>query len=89
MTLISILGITAAFFTTGAYLPQAYKTIKSKSTGDLSVVTFAMVWTGTVLWLIYGIFLKDLPLILANSITSMLTGFILFLKIQSMLKAKK
>ncbi len=38
--------------------------------------------TGLVLWLIYGIFLRSLPLILSNSITLVLSLAIIALKIR-------
>jgi len=81
MTSLSILGLFAAFFTTAAYVPQAYKTIKTRSTHDLSLGTFSMLFIGTILWFIYGIYLGDLPLILANAITAILSGIIFYLKI--------
>ena len=84
MTTISIIGILAACLTTGAYIPQAIKTIRSNSTHDLSISTFSMLFVGTILWWIYGINLHDIPLILANTITAMLAGVILYMKIKSM-----
>jgi hypothetical protein len=39
MDLISTLGLAAACFTTSAFVPQAYKTIKTKSTKGLSAGT--------------------------------------------------
>ena len=80
----SFLGIAAAVLTTGAFLPQAYKTIKTRSTEDLSIVTFSMLFFGNALWFIYGLYIHNLPLIFANSITALLTGIIFLMKIISM-----
>jgi MtN3 and saliva related transmembrane protein len=76
MTLITLLGLSAAILTTGAYIPQAYKTIKTKSTSGLSLSTFLMLFLGTILWFLYGMYIKDLPIILANGITATLSGII-------------
>lgn len=81
--LFEITGITAAILTTAAYVPQAYKTIKTRSTHDLSLGTFSMLFFGTILWLIYGIYLNNLPMMLANGITAALAGIILLLKLTS------
>lgn len=81
MNLFEITGMIAATLTTAAYVPQAYKTIKSRSTHDLSLGTFLMLFIGTILWLIYGIYLQNLPMMLANGITSGLAGIILILKL--------
>ena len=83
MTIVSIIGLAAAVLTTGAYVPQAYKTIKTRSTGGLSLITFSMLVLGTALWFVYGLYLNDLAMILANGITTALAGTILFLKITS------
>jgi len=88
MTHISILGLIAALLTTGAYIPQAYKTIKTKSTSDLSISTFSMLFIGTICWFFYGMFIKDMPIMLANGITATLSGIIFYLKLTSITNAK-
>jgi len=76
-----VLGFLAAFLTTGALLPQAIKAWKTKSTGDLSLRMFSMIFTGTICWLIYGILTSDPPIIFANSIALIITSVILYHKI--------
>lgn len=80
MEAIEILGFVAAILTTGAYVPQVYKTWKLKSTKDISFSMYAVMLTGVVLWLIYGISLNSLPIILANIITAILLLFVIVLK---------
>ncbi len=77
-TTIQVVGFASAVLTTGAFLPQAVKTWRTKSTDDLSPYMFAFFCTGIVGWLIYGILRSDLPMILANSITICLAGMIMF-----------
>jgi MtN3 and saliva related transmembrane protein len=89
MTWFSVTGIIAALLTTGAYIPQAYKTIKTRSTNDLSVVTFSMLFLGTILWFIYGCYIRDTPLMLANGITATLSGIIFCMKIAALRRGKK
>ncbi|MFV5695217.1 SemiSWEET family sugar transporter [Flavobacterium sp. LB3P122] len=83
MDYIQILGLVAAAMTTGANFPQTYKIIKTKSTKDISKVTYAMLLFGGIMWLIYGIFKSDLPIIIANAISATLCGIILGLKCTS------
>lgn len=81
MNWITLLGFAAAICTTVSFLPQAIKTIKTKNTKSLSLVMYSSILTiGIFLWLVYGIFLKDLPIILANGITLPFTATILVLK---------
>jgi MtN3 and saliva related transmembrane protein len=81
MNYIEILGLLAAFFTTAANIPQAIKVIRTSSVKSLSVITYGMLFTGMVLWVIYGAIRNDLPIILANSVAGALCGIILFMKL--------
>lgn len=75
------LGLAAAFFTTVANIPQAIKVIRTGSTKSLAASTYAMLFLGMVLWVIYGVVRSDLPVILANAIAGALCGVILFMKL--------
>ena len=76
------IGFFAAFCTTIAFLPQAIKVYKSKSTKDISLYMFLIFTIGVLSWLMYGIVISDLPIILANSVTLILSLFILVYKIK-------
>jgi len=76
------IGIAAAALTTVAYAPQAIKVWRSRSTRDVSFAMFALMVSGIALWLLYGILIRDLPLILANAVTLVLAGAILVAKIR-------
>ncbi len=82
MNFITILGLVAATCTTIAFLPQAIKTIRTRHTKDLSLGMYALLTTGIILWLIYGVIKNDLPIILANGVTLVFAATILFLKIK-------
>lgn len=76
------LGLLAATLTTASFLPQVYKTWKTKSTEGLSLVMYSLFFVGIVLWLIYGIHLKSLPMILANGITAVSSFFLVIMKLK-------
>ncbi|MBN2571766.1 MAG: SemiSWEET transporter [Ignavibacteriales bacterium] len=82
MSSITILGLFAATFTTISFLPQAIKVIKTKHTKDLSLIMYSILTTGVLLWLIYGFLVKDIPIIVANSVSFVFTFLILILKIR-------
>ncbi|MCC5602019.1 SemiSWEET transporter [Nostoc sp. CHAB 5714] len=65
-----------------SFLPQMFKTWRTKSAKDVSMVTLVTFITGVFLWLIYGIYLQALPIILANSVTLLFNLIILWLKIK-------
>lgn len=77
-----ILGLLAASLTTASFLPQVYKTWKTKDTQGLSLTMYLVFFLGIVLWLIYGIHLNSLPMILANAVTAVLSLFLVIMKIK-------
>lgn len=77
-----IIGLLAATGTTIAFLPQVLKSWKSKHTKDISLPMYLIFTTGVFLWLVYGYMISDLPLMLANFITLLLAGSVLFLKLK-------
>ncbi|OCR01044.1 hypothetical protein BCD67_16850 [Oscillatoriales cyanobacterium USR001] len=79
---ITLLGLTAASLTTGAFLPQVIKTWKTRSAKDVSVSMVILFCVGIFLWLVYGILRNDLALILANTITLALNLLILGMKLK-------
>lgn len=85
---IPIFGYMAAILTTISFLPQAIKTIKEKNTEGISLVMYSLFTSGVLMWLVYGIFVKDTPIIIANSITLILAVTILALKIKYSTLAK-
>ena len=82
MDVYTVIGLAAAFCTTIAFLPQVIRTWRTRSTGDLSLSMFLVFTTGIFLWLVYGLAVHDLPLIIANGITLVLSGTILFFKLR-------
>ncbi len=82
MDYIKIVGFVAAALTTFAFFPQAIKVIRTRNTKSISVVMYFVVTAGLILWLVYGILLRDLPLILANFITLIPAITILVIKIR-------
>jgi len=83
MNYIDVIGYLAAFCTTFAYLPQAIKAFKTRKTEDISTLMYIIMLIGLILWLIYGIILKNLPIIIANVATILLASSVLLLKIFS------
>ncbi|GAC1455953.1 MAG: SemiSWEET transporter [Chitinophagaceae bacterium] len=89
MHLIESIGLLAAFLTTTAFFPQVIKTVKTKSTGDLSLPMYSLMFSGTVSWLVYGLMKHDLPVTLANAVSSLASFVILYYKIREVRLASK
>jgi len=75
------IGYIAAILTTISFLPQAIKTIKSKDTSSISLTMYVIFTIGVLLWLVYGIYIRDWALSLANGFTAVFSIIILSYKI--------
>ena len=82
MEVFELIGFTAATLTTLAFVPQALKSYKEKSTKDISLVMYVVMFTGVILWLLYGIHLNSMPIIIANAITALFNLSIIILNIK-------
>ena len=85
----SLIGDLAAFLTTTAFVPQAYKSWKSRDLSGISLPMYAMFTTGVGFWLLYGLCIASMPVILANLITFALSSIVLGLKIQQVCLSRK
>ncbi len=88
MNAINIIGNIAALLTTVSFLPQAIKTIKTKDTKSLSLPMYMLFVIGVFLWIIYGLYSKQTPIIIGNIITFIFTAVILSYKLVEMYKKK-
>lgn len=82
METFEIIGLIAATLTTSSFIPQVYKAWKYKSTKDISLVMYLILFIGSVLWLYYGLMIQSVPVIMANGITSTLVAFVVILKLK-------
>lgn len=82
MALENLISYTAAFLGLCTFLPQTLKTLKSKETKDISLGMYLIFWVGVVLWLVYGILLKNPPIIIVNVVILVCASIILFLKLK-------
>jgi len=82
MDWIILIGLTAAILTTSSFVPQVIKIIKTKGTKDISLLMYTILTTGFFFWLTYGLIIKDIPIILANTISFSLALTVLIFKIK-------
>ena len=77
------IGFFAAILTTSAFLPQAFKIWKTQSADGLSLTMYLVMGTGTLSWLAYGLLIESPSIIVANSISVSIIGFIITFIIRS------
>jgi MtN3 and saliva related transmembrane protein len=77
-----LIGYVAATLTTIAFVPQAWKTWKTKSAAGVSLRMYAIFTLGVALWLAYGLMIGAWPVIVANVVTLLLALFILVMRLK-------
>ena len=66
MTLLSLLATIFGAVSGIANLPQAIKIFRRKSAKDISILTYSFLLTGAFIWILYGIELRNFPILLTN-----------------------
>ena len=59
-----------------------WKVWRTRHTADISLSMYAMFTLGVALWLCYGILIESWPVVVANSITLLLAGAVLVMKLK-------
>lgn len=81
MNSIEWVGLLGAFLSSITFIPQVYKTWKTKSVDDLSMMMLLIILTSTIVWLIYAFNLMLWPVIICNSIVCVLSLFLIYFKL--------
>ncbi len=82
MSTLNWVGSTAATLTTVAFVPQVWQVWRTRHTQDISLGMYATFTCGVAMWLAYGLLLGAWPIIIANSITLLLAGAVLVMKLR-------
>ncbi len=70
---IDAIGYAAASLTTAAWVPQIVRVWRTKSADDLSPGMLAAFTSGVLLWLVFGLARESGPIIVANTVTLVLS----------------
>lgn len=82
MTPIELLGYSAGTISSLVFLPQVIKTWKSKSASDISLLMFTLATLSVVMWLIYGILIKNGAVIYTNTTVLLLSLIMMYFKMR-------
>ncbi len=75
------IGIIAAILTTSGFVPQVYRSLKTKNVSGISLTMYLVLFTGMLFWLYYGILIQSLSIILANIISGLLVFVLILLRL--------
>jgi MtN3 and saliva related transmembrane protein len=62
--IVQLFATTTGILMSFGYYPQIWKIVKTKSAKDISVSSYVIFSIGTASWLSYGLYLRDLTIIL-------------------------
>lgn len=79
---VDTIGYIAGILIIISLIPQIIKSWKTKSTTDLSLTRYLIYVVGVVMWLIYGIVIKNNPMIVMNTINLTLALSVVYLKLK-------
>ncbi len=88
MTLVEIVGFSASLLSVLNQFPQAIKVFTTKDTHSISLIMYCIVVLCISLWLLYGILLKNPPLIWANALSLIPITYIFLMKLTNTIKGK-
>ena len=75
-----IWGIIAGLITASGFIPQIIKGYRTKRLEDLSYLLNALMGSGMLMWLIYGIQINSISIVVANIIGITLNAILICMK---------
>jgi len=76
------LGYIAGLLTIACIVPQIIQSYKTKKTDELSLLFLVIMMLGLALWLAYGLAINEPALIAANTVSLLLVGSLLTMKLR-------
>lgn len=80
MNYIDLMGYLGSFLSCITFIPQVYKTWQTRSAGDLSLSMLLIVFSSTIVWLVYAFALMLWPVIICNGIMFVLCSLLIYFK---------
>ena len=75
-----IIGLLSGTLSCITFVPQIFKTWKSKSVKDISVSSFLIVVSSTIVWIFYGILINSISVLLTNIVVFFTAIIMLWMK---------
>ena len=76
MTILSFLATIFGSLSGLANFPQAYRIFKRKSAKDISILTYSFLLLGAIVWILYGIEIKNFPVVITNILGAINIGLV-------------
>lgn len=83
MTIWTLVGALGVVFTSAQLLPQVMLSLRSRQVRDVSLGTGIIILLSALCWVIYGTYLRDWPIIIANVLNLTGASILIWLKVMS------
>lgn len=77
-----LIGYGAACLTTLSFVPQTWKTFRTRDVSGISLSMYSLFTVGVTGWLVYGVLMGSWPIIVANAVTLSLSCAVLVMKLR-------
>ena len=78
---VEIIGIIGAILTTSGFVPQVYKTLKTRTVEGVSLTMYLVLLVGMIFWFVYGLLIDSFAIILANAVSGILVLMMILFRI--------
>lgn len=89
MSFTDFIGYFAATVSTASFVPQVWKTLRTRDTGSISLLMYSMFLVGVTGWLVWGILAAQWPAVAANAVTVVLAAVVFGLKLHAVVVRKE
>lgn len=79
----TVLAVVAGLLSTSSFVPQVLKAWRERDTAAISKRMYLVTVTAFTLWTLYGVLIENLPIVVFNLLSLILSGIILALKIRN------
>jgi MtN3 and saliva related transmembrane protein len=77
----ALVGYAAAVMSVSAFVPQAWRIVKTRDTTSLSTPMWILQVCAFATWTAFGVLLGEWPIVVPNAICCVLSAFILIMKV--------
>ena len=82
MDWMEVMGLIGSALSSITFMPQVYQTWETKSVKDLNLTMLLVVFSSTVIWLVYGFGKNLLPVIICNAVICVLSVILIYFKLR-------
>jgi MtN3 and saliva related transmembrane protein len=75
-----IVGYVAGALTTACVIPQLVRSMRTRSTSDISYAYVSLLCAGMALWITYGFLIEQIPVIVPNMVSLFLNLLLITIK---------